>query len=130
MPVKKGLLLKDVTQIKNITQDISSSYGENPKSTFLRDASMATVPQGEGNVNYSLKGTETQREIACTEEHPPGLTGGCSFIRLLTYDPKTKTAQRGALWASREKMLKVRSMLKALMPLSRKVTSSRQPSEP
>ena len=39
LPNKRGDLLTDITQIKNITQDISSSYGKNPKSTFLRDNS-------------------------------------------------------------------------------------------
>ncbi|MBQ2743389.1 MAG: hypothetical protein IJF32_11375, partial [Oscillospiraceae bacterium] len=39
LPNEKGDLLTDITQIKNITQDISSSYGQNPKSTFLRDNS-------------------------------------------------------------------------------------------
>ncbi len=39
LPNKRGDLFIDITQIKNITQDISSSYGETPKSTFLRDNS-------------------------------------------------------------------------------------------
>lgn len=33
------------TQIENITQDIAASYGINPQSRFLRDASMDKVPQ-------------------------------------------------------------------------------------
>ncbi len=41
--IKKGKLLKDVTKIRNITKDIVSSYGNNPKSNFLRDASMASI---------------------------------------------------------------------------------------
>lgn len=65
-PVLKGLLLKDITKIENITQDISSSYGQNPKSTFLRDASMDSIRADGENVNgdYSLKGTENAQEIA------------------------------------------------------------------
>lgn len=65
-PVSKGLLLKDITKIENITQDISSSYGQNPKSTFLRDASMDSIRADGENVNgdYSLKGTENAQEIA------------------------------------------------------------------
>lgn len=65
-PVSKGLLLKDITKIENITQDISSSYGQNPKSTFLRDASMDSIRTDGENVNgdYSLKGTENAQEIA------------------------------------------------------------------
>ncbi len=49
--VAKGLLLKDVTQIKNITQDIHASYGENPQSIFLRDASINSIPTSKENVN-------------------------------------------------------------------------------
>lgn len=65
-PVSKGLLLKDITKIENITRDISSSYGQNPKSTFLRDASMDSIRTDGENVNgdYSLKGTENAQEIA------------------------------------------------------------------
>ena len=65
-PVSKGLLLKDITKIENITQDISSSYGQSPKSTFLRDASMDSIRTDGENVNkgYSLKGTENAQEIA------------------------------------------------------------------
>lgn len=65
-PVSKGLLLKDITKIENITQDISSSYGQNPKSTFLRDLSMDSIRTDGENVNgdYSLKGTENAQEIA------------------------------------------------------------------
>ena len=55
-PVSKGLLLKDITKIENITQDIRSSYGQNPKSTFLRDASMDSIRTDGKNVKrYSLK---------------------------------------------------------------------------
>ncbi|MBQ0037460.1 MAG: hypothetical protein KBS74_02185 [Clostridiales bacterium] len=42
--VKNGKLLKDITKIENITQDITNSYGENPKFGFLRDASMDSIP--------------------------------------------------------------------------------------
>ena len=41
--IKRGKLLKDVTKIRNITEDIVSSYGQNPKSNFLRDASMDSI---------------------------------------------------------------------------------------
>ncbi|MDD7672806.1 MAG: hypothetical protein PT965_07890 [Clostridia bacterium] len=54
--VSKGLLLKDITKIKNITEDIRSSYGDNPKSTFLRDVSMEIVhPEKEDVKKLSLK---------------------------------------------------------------------------
>ncbi len=41
--IQRGKLLKDITKIRNITKDIISSYGENPKSDFLRDASMDSI---------------------------------------------------------------------------------------
>lgn len=64
-PVSKGLLLKDITKIENITQDISSSYGQNPKSTFLRDASMDSIRTDGENVKkrYSLKEDSAGREL-------------------------------------------------------------------
>ena len=56
LPVSKGLLLKDITKIKNITEDIRSSYGDNPKSTFLRDVSIEIVhPEKEDVKKLSLK---------------------------------------------------------------------------
>lgn len=51
MPVEKGLLFKDITQIKNITKDVTRIYGQNPTSGFLRDVSMESVPQREEEVN-------------------------------------------------------------------------------
>ncbi len=41
--IQRGKLLKDITKIRNITKDIISSYGANPKSDFLRDASMDSI---------------------------------------------------------------------------------------
>lgn len=49
MPVNKGLLLKDITKIRNVTKDITGSYGENPQSRFLRDASMNSIRSYGGN---------------------------------------------------------------------------------
>ena len=49
--IKRGKLLKDVTKIRNITKDIVSSYGQNPKSNFLRDASMNRIRNVEPIVN-------------------------------------------------------------------------------
>ncbi len=42
---KKGRLLEDITQIKNVTEDIHASYGESPASIFLSDNSMDNIPQ-------------------------------------------------------------------------------------
>lgn len=55
LPVTKGLLLKDITKIENITQDIRSSYGDSPKSAFLRDASMDSIRETSENSNPSAK---------------------------------------------------------------------------
>lgn len=70
-PVSKGLLLKDITKIENITQDISSSYGQNPKSTFLRDASMDSIRTDGENVNgdYSLEGAENVKKRFSLKEY-------------------------------------------------------------
>lgn len=56
--VKNGKLFKDVTKIKDVTEDISSSYGENPKSTFLRTSSIDNIPQDneENNIKFSFAG--------------------------------------------------------------------------
>lgn len=52
-----GVPFSDIAKIENITQDISSSYGQNPKSTFLRDASMDSIRTDGENIKkrYSLK---------------------------------------------------------------------------
>lgn len=52
--IKRGKLLKDVTKIRNITEDIVSSYGKNPKSNFLRDASMLSIRNSEEDVKEKL----------------------------------------------------------------------------
>lgn len=73
-PVSKGLLLKDITKIENITQDISSSYGQNPKSTFLRDASMYSIRIDGENVNgdYSIEGAENGKKRYSLKEDSEG----------------------------------------------------------
>ena len=50
---KRGYLFKDLTKVKNITQDIVSSYGINPKSRFLRDVSRSSIRTDEVSVNPS-----------------------------------------------------------------------------
>lgn len=47
----RGKLFKDITKIKDVTEDISSSYGLNPKSTFLRTSSMNSIEPITQNVN-------------------------------------------------------------------------------
>ena len=64
--INRGKLLKDITQIKNITQDVTSQYGETPSYAFLRDASMDNIPQKEGNVNtkFSISSDSDGRELS------------------------------------------------------------------
>lgn len=55
--IAKGKLFKDLTKIKDVTEDISSSYGETPKSTFLRTSSINSISQNgkKDNEKFSLK---------------------------------------------------------------------------
>lgn len=52
--MRRGKLFKDVTKIKDVTQDIMSSYGENPKSQFLQTSSMNSIRHDNRNVNERL----------------------------------------------------------------------------
>lgn len=54
---KKGQLFKDITKIKDVTEDTLSSYGENPKSQFLRTSSNNSISQTskKDNEKFSLK---------------------------------------------------------------------------
>ena len=63
--VKRGRLFKDVTKIKDVTQDIMNSYGENPKFQFLRTSSMDIVSSEGEKVNpkFSISDT-TGRELS------------------------------------------------------------------
>ncbi len=55
MPVKNELLTHAITQIENITQDIAASYGINPQSRFLRDASMDRVSQQKLTIKEKIE---------------------------------------------------------------------------
>ena len=68
MPIARGLLLKDITKIENITQDIRGSYGENPKTTFLRDVSMDTISQNSTEVNPQAQKILDQTEPNAVED--------------------------------------------------------------
>lgn len=67
MNVKKGKLFKDVTKIKDVTEDIMNSYGQNPKFQFLRTSSTNSVSQKEENatdlVKKSLKDFNTSIDL-------------------------------------------------------------------
>ncbi len=45
--IPRGKLLKDITKIENITENVTSRYGESPSYAFLRDASTNSIPQNE-----------------------------------------------------------------------------------
>lgn len=62
--IKRGKLFKDVTKIKNITKDIVSSYGQNPKSNFLRDASMEIVRESPEKVNTEMNSMRNEQTTA------------------------------------------------------------------
>ena len=46
-----GKLFKDITKIEDITEELRSSYGQNPKSTYLRTSSKDSIPANGKNVN-------------------------------------------------------------------------------
>lgn len=60
--IKRGMLLKDVTKIRNITKDIVSSYGQDPKSNFLRDASMDSIRNSDKIVNNKTQEKFSDRD--------------------------------------------------------------------
>ena len=68
MPIKNGLLLKDVTQIKDATQVVSDSYGKIPKFRYLSDTSINTIPQTEGKDNQKSEKEQKTNEKA-KEKH-------------------------------------------------------------
>lgn len=53
--INRGKLLKDITQIRNITQDVTSRYGSNPSYAFLRDASMNSISQNSEKSTQNTK---------------------------------------------------------------------------
>lgn len=65
---ERGRLLKDVTKIRNITEDISSSYGNNPKSTFLSNVSNNSIRSSSENSNTKIK--KSERDADLTAKYP------------------------------------------------------------
>lgn len=51
--------MQKIAIIRNITGDISSSYGANPKSTFLSDVSNIRIRSISENSNTKIKNSET-----------------------------------------------------------------------
>ena len=48
---KRGKLLKDITKIENVTQNMTSRYGTNPSYAFLRNTYVYSIPNSSENVN-------------------------------------------------------------------------------
>ena len=97
--IKRGKLFTDVTQIKDVTQAIMSSYGKNPKSQFLRTSSMNSIRNPERNVNTTnsrsmQKKTDAGKagkvgwdgRVAVTEATGPNITIDGVTYRLLGLD--------------------------------------------
>ena len=63
---RNGRRLKDVTKIRNITKDTAGSYGNNPTTRFLRNASMPTVAETKPDVNtdFSADDVGGEEELA------------------------------------------------------------------
>ncbi len=65
---RRGKRLKDVTKIRNITKDMASQYGDNPKYAFLRDASMDSISDPDEKVNRkSENSSEKNREASALD---------------------------------------------------------------
>lgn len=58
----KGARFKDVTKIEDVTKDIVSSIGQNPKSKFLSDISMDSIRSSSENSNTKIKKSERDAE--------------------------------------------------------------------
>ena len=76
----RGMLLKDVTQIKNITDDVTASYGENPASSFVNDVSNSSISQTNENSQENFTGREatanTQFSLKDDVQTGTGADGG------------------------------------------------------
>lgn len=70
---KNGRRFKDITKIKDVTQDILSSYGENPKSQFLRTSSMGIKSQSDTTVNPSAEHSLDDDYMPLAERYDAGI---------------------------------------------------------
>lgn len=64
----KGARFKDVTKIEDVTKDIVSSIGQNPKSKFLSDISMDSIRSSPENSNTKIK--KSERDVDLTAKYP------------------------------------------------------------
>lgn len=82
---KNGRRFKDVTKIRNVTEDIISSYGNTPKSKFLSDTSIVSIsPQSvesnSKNPNSKSSNTDTARPSGVFEAIYRGQIGEIKSI--------------------------------------------------
>ena len=109
--IAKGKLLKDITKIRNITKDIVSSYGSNPKSNFLRDVSMDSIRNSQGKVNKksiryqknSVAEAHLQRENAAMGEDVAGLN---ELVAAMKRQGKDGSLETGTLDAAASMLMK------------------------
>ena len=68
---KRGKLFKDITKIEDITEIALSSYGENPKSQFLRTSSNNSISQTskKDNEKFSLKDSDGRELSKAQQEY-------------------------------------------------------------
>nr|DAP53132.1 MAG TPA: Large polyvalent protein associated domain 23 [Caudoviricetes sp.] len=64
----KGARFKDVTKIEDVTKDIVSSIGQNPKSKFLSDISMDSIRSSSENSNTKIK--KSERDVDLSAKYP------------------------------------------------------------
>ena len=60
---RNGRRFKDVTKIRNVTEDIISSYGKNPKSKFLSDTSVNSISRNTENDNTKFSQRERDEDL-------------------------------------------------------------------
>ena len=70
---EKGRRFKDITKIKDVTQDILSSYGETPKSQFLRTSSMGIKSQPDVTVNPPAHNSLDDDYMPLAERYDAGI---------------------------------------------------------
>ena len=68
---KNGRRFKDITKIRNATEDIISSYGKTPKSKFLSDTSMVSISRGNenGNTKFSMRERDDAADVKTAEKY-------------------------------------------------------------
>lgn len=69
--VKNGKLFKDVTKIKDVTEAIMNSYGQNPKFQFLRTSSIKSIPQNtnkSSDVKFSLNADSNGQQLSKAQQ--------------------------------------------------------------